>query len=237
MRRRSPSSTPPSRSPPGPGTVATRATAHSRSGPIAPRTLRAQRRSATRRARRLPTTPVRNERRPHSSGAGRLDGPEHLDLATQHGDRAVGRPLDRHERARADRSDDPAARTRAEAPGCLVGQDLDHPRPASPLSPTGRRRDSSATSTARPAPDPPRARARGAHTCVQRVRASTTPATARTRTGQRTATHRSPDPRRPALPEHRLGQRDSRPQRHDQPRQRRQRRPDQRARRRLTGHG
>ena len=39
----------------------------------------------------------------------------------------VGRPIDRHERARADRSDDPAARARAEATGCVVGQDLDHP--------------------------------------------------------------------------------------------------------------
>ncbi len=75
MRLRSPSNTPLSRSPPGPETAATRVTAHCLKGPIAPRTLCAQPSSVTRRARRLPVTPVRNERRPHSSVPGTLTEP------------------------------------------------------------------------------------------------------------------------------------------------------------------
>jgi hypothetical protein len=75
MRLLSPSSTPPSRSPPGPATDATRATAHCLSGPIEPRRLGDQPRSVTRRAFRFPATPVRNDRRPHSSAPGVFTDP------------------------------------------------------------------------------------------------------------------------------------------------------------------
>lgn len=58
-RRVSPTSTPASKSPPTPGTRARVSHAHTRTGPINPRTESAHPRSATCRARRRPTTPDR----------------------------------------------------------------------------------------------------------------------------------------------------------------------------------
>lgn len=167
---------------------------------------------------------------------GRLDGPEDLDLAPQHGDRAVGRPIDRHERARADRSDDPAARARAKATGCVVGQDLDHPWPCArslqliditiPVRPVQRTQCQTRRETQR------KERRRGP------ARSSEHDAGNREdRAGQGEQPHTTTRSLPSSLPEHRLGQRDSRPQRHDQPRERRQGRPEQRSLRHLTGHG